>query len=157
GGIATLSVPATGPTSLSALALAAGDQSPAHIFEVEAFYSGDANYTAGPSSAVTWGGGPQAAGAGEPALQDVGVTFFNFNNQNASGNGVTPLGSASGVVVRGKVRPSADAALASISSGTGGFPGGTGHLKVFIDGQQFKTAGGNKSTLAGNSTSGTFN
>jgi hypothetical protein len=155
GGIATLAVPATGPSSIGALAVAAGNGSPADIFELEAFYSGDANYTTGHSSGVTGGGGPQAAGAGELAIKDTGITFFNFNG-NASGNVVTPVAGGSGVRVRGKLRPSADLGQPSISSATGGFPGGTGHLKLFIDGKQFQTASLGNSTFAGNSTSGTF-
>jgi hypothetical protein len=155
GGIATLAMPATGAGSIGALAIAAGDKSPADIFELEAFYSGDANYSTGHSSAVAGGGGPQAPGAGELAIKDTGITFFNFSN-NASGNVVTPVAGASGLRVRGKLRPSADLGQPSISSATGGFPGGTGHIKVFLDGTQFKTASGANSTLAGNSTSGTF-
>jgi hypothetical protein len=61
--------------------------------------------------------------------------------------------------VRGKLRPSADLGQPTISSATGGFPGGTGHLKAFIDGKQFttkNTANAANSTFAGNSTSGTF-
>jgi hypothetical protein len=160
GGIATLALPATGAGSLGGLSTAAGNGSAADIYELEAFYNGDPNYTAGHSSAVGPHAGPQAAGDGEVAIRDTGVSFINFF-ANPSGNVVTAAATGHAVSLHGKVRPSFDLTLggsgaASISSATGGFPGGTGHLKAFLDGVQFKTASGGNSTLAGNSTSGTF-
>jgi hypothetical protein len=139
---------------LSADAIAAGNLSPADVFQLEAFYSGDPNYTAGHSTTVPTppARGTLPGGDSQLSVRDTGMTFFNFFH-NASGNVVTPLGSAQGVVLRGKRRPSADLGAAHISSATGGNPG---HFKFFIDGKQFKTASGANSTPTFNSVSGTF-
>jgi hypothetical protein len=158
GGIATLAMPASGPTSLGAEAIAAGNASPADVFELEAFYNGDPNYTAGHSTTIAAHGGPRAAGAGELAIRDTGVAFQNAFGLG-SGNVVTTISSKNGLQVIGKVRPSVEIGTpppttVTVTSATGGF---AGHLKVFLDGTQFKTASGGNSTLQINSTSGTFN
>jgi hypothetical protein len=152
GGIATLAMPATGAGSLSAEAIAAGNKSPADVFELEAFYSGDANYSTGHTLTIAPHGGPTSPGNGELAIRDTGITFFNQNG-NASGNVVTAVVGTSGLRVRGRLRPSADLGQPTVSSATGGVQG---HLKVFVDGTQFKTASGANSTAFINSESGTF-
>ena len=51
-GLAVLSVPATGAGSIATLAAAHNDGDGADIYELEAFYSGDANYAKGNSTAI---------------------------------------------------------------------------------------------------------
>ena len=51
-GLAVLSVPATGAGSIATLAAAHNDGDGADIYELEAFYSGDANYGKGNSTAI---------------------------------------------------------------------------------------------------------
>jgi hypothetical protein len=161
-GIAVLSVPATGANSIVSLDQAANDGDGADIYELEAFYSGDASYAAGNSTAITPHGGPVAAGAGELAVSDTGVGFYNsldvlfppIVNTSASGHGVT---------VAGRIRPADEANQGPPAAGnltnepsTGGVGG---HFKIYLDGKQFTTKAnftGNPSTPQIISESGTF-
>jgi len=156
GGVASLAVPATGPNSLATLSAANGQS--ADVYELEAFYSGDANYSTGHSTTVAPHGGPVA---NELAIADTGVGFFKavplafgIVSTSAPHNGVTVLGRIRDSAENGQGPPAAG--NNSNLPATGGVGG---HYKVFIDGVQFKTAatpGAKPSTPQIASESGTF-
>ena len=158
-GIAVLSVPATGANSIASLATAAHDGDGADVYELEAFYSGDSNYALGHSTAITPHGGPVAAGAGQLAVRDTGVGFYN-----ALGVAFAPIvstaASHSGVTVVGRIRPADEnnqgpptAPNVTEFPSTGGVGG---RYKIFLDGKQFTTSKGAPSTPQIASESGTF-
>ena len=135
-GIATLAMPGTGAGSIGAEAAAAGDGNGADIYELEAFYGGDGNYTAATSTPVNPGAGPRVF---ELSVEDTGVAFYNvklISNPTAS-YGAKAAGT---IQISGKIRPSSEigappptAPNITLTPATGGYGG---HIKAFIDGHQ---------------------
>ncbi len=135
-GIATLAMPGTGAGSIGAEAAAAGDGNGADIYELEAFYGGDGNYTAATSTPVNPVRGPRVF---ELSVEDTGVAFYNvklISNPTAS-YGAKAAGT---IQISGKIRPSSEigqppptAPNITLTPATGGYGG---HIKAFIDGHQ---------------------
>jgi ELWxxDGT repeat protein len=158
-GIAVLAVPATGAGSMGSLASVAHDGDGADVFELDAFYRGDASYTHGNSTAITPHGGPVAAGDGELAVRDTAVGFYN-----AFGVVFSPIvstdGAHGGVTVIGRIRDGAENGLGPPTgtnfTNTPQTGGVGGHFKIFLDGKQFTTSKGAPSTPQIASESGAF-
>jgi Bacterial Ig-like domain (group 3) len=161
GGIAVLSVPATGAGSIASEATAAGDGDGADVYELEAFYSGDTNYAHAHSTAIS-NTGPVAAGAGQLAIRDtVGAGFLETSpvvfppivSTDGAHGGITVIGRVRDGAENGKSVVGAPGSPATITPQTGGVGG---HLKIFLDGTQFATSKGAPSTVLVNSESGHF-